>query len=183
MSNLQWKTLTSEYLVKAPWAVLRRDSCRMPNGHTVPEYYVLEYPNWVNIVAITTENKIILVRQYRHGIKQDVLEIPGGVIDSGETALKAAKRELLEETGYEFERFEKISELFPNPATSNNITTTYLATGGKKVGEQQLDDQEEIEIHLASIEEVKELLVSNRFGQALHSAALFYALLKIGLLK
>src|SRR5690606_11844728 len=97
-----WETLSSEYLVKAPWAVLRKDVCRMPNGHLVPEYYVLEYPDWVNMVALTTENRFILVRQYRHGVREDVLEIPGGVIDPGEIPEEAARREMLEETGFSF---------------------------------------------------------------------------------
>lgn len=180
MKEQGWKILSSEYLVNTPWAVLRKDSCVMPNGYIVPEYYILEYPNWVNVVALTETNEIILVRQYRHGIKESVLEIPGGVIDDGEDSLTAAKRELLEETGYLFDSFEKICELFPNPATSNNITTTYLARGGKKVQEQNLDLQEDIEVILAFPNEVKELLLRNEFGQALHVAALFYALLELG---
>ena len=146
MNQQKWRTLTSEYLVNAPWAVLRKDSCMMPSGHIVPEYYVLEYPNWVNIVALTDDNKIVLVKQYRHGVEESILEIPGGVIDEGEDSLTAAKRELLEETGYLFDSFEKLCDLFPNPATSNNITTTYLATGGKKVQEQELDSSEDIEV-------------------------------------
>src|SRR5690554_532893 len=180
MKQQRWKILSSEYLVNAPWAVLRKDSCSMPNGHIVPEYYILEYPNWVNVVALTNENEIVLVRQYRHGVQESVLEIPGGVIDEGEDSLTAAKRELLEETGYLFESFEKLCDLFPNPATSNNITTTYLARGGKKFQEQELDSQEDIEVILKSPSEVKQLLLQNKFGQALHSAALFYALLSLG---
>lgn len=183
MKQQNWRTLSSEYLVNEPWAVLRKDSCKMPNGHIVPEYYILEYPNWVNIVALTIDNDIVLVRQYRHGVQESLLEIPGGVIDEGEDSLTAAKRELLEETGYLFDSFEKICDLFPNPATSNNITTTYLARGGKKVQDQILDLQEEIEVILKSPSEVKQLLLENKFGQALHSAALFYALLNLGELK
>ncbi|WP_257669470.1 NUDIX hydrolase [Parapedobacter tibetensis] len=179
---LHWETLSSEYLVQAPWAVLRKDVCRMPNGHIVPEYYVLEYPDWVNMVALTADNQFILVKQYRHGVKQDVLEIPGGVIDPGEDASTAATRELLEETGYRFDTIENLSTLFPNPATSNNSTTTYLLTGGVKVQEQELDEQEEIDVILVSPEELKHLLLDNQFGQALHTAALFYALAKLGLL-
>jgi ADP-ribose pyrophosphatase len=182
MSELNWKVLDSTYLVNAPWAVLRKDICQMPSGYIVPEYYVLEYPNWVNIVAITADNEFVLVKQYRHGISAAVLEIPGGVIDKGEDALEAAKREMLEETGYSFSSFEKLCELFPNPATSNNITTTYLAKGGVKIQEQQLDAQEEIQIILASPEEVRNLLFENKFGQALHSAAMFYGLNKLGML-
>lgn len=183
MKQQSWRIVSSEYLVNAPWAVLRKDSCIMPNGYIVPEYYILEYPNWVNIVALTEENMIILVRQYRHGVKESILEIPGGVIDEGEDSLTAAKRELLEETGYWFDSFEKICDLFPNPATSNNITTTYLARGGKKVQEQELDSQEDIEVILKSPCEVKQLLLQNKFGQALHSAALFYGLLNLEELK
>ena len=182
MNELHWKVLSSEYLVKAPWAVLRKDTCSMPNGHVVPEYYVLEYPNWVNVVALTAEGQFILVRQYRHGIANVVLEIPGGVIDEGELAEDAARRELLEETGYQFESFEKLCELFPNPATSNNITTSYLATGGVLVQEQKLDSQEEIQVLTVSADELKKLLFTNQFGQALHSSALFYALERLGLI-
>ena len=177
-----WETLSSEYLVRAPWAVLRKDTCRMPNGHIVPAYYVLEYPNWVNMVALTADNQFILVKQYRHGAGQDVLEIPGGVIDPGEDAPAAAIRELLEETGYQFDSMEKMATLFPNPATANNQTFTYLLTGGVKVQEQELDEQEEIEVILVSPDELKQLLLENQFGQALHTAALFYALTKLGLL-
>lgn len=182
MSKLNWSVLNSTYLVKAPWAVLRKDVCQMPNGHVVPEYYVLEYPNWANVVAMTADKQFVLVRQYRHGAGEVFLEIPGGVIDDGETALDAAKREMLEETGYEFESFEEICKLYPNPATSNNITTTFLARGGIKKREQALDSQEEIDVLLASPDEVKELLFSNAFGQSLHASALFYALKHLGLI-
>src|SRR5690606_30113637 len=177
-----WETLSSEYLVRAPWAVLRKDVCRMPNGHIVPAYYVLEYPDWVNMVALTTDNQFILLRQYRHGVQQDVLEVPGGVIGPGESALEAARRVRLEETGYRFGTIEAIATLLPNPATSTNKTTTYLLTGGVKVQEQDLDEQEEIDVILASPAEVKRWLLDNQFGQALHTAALFYALVKLDLL-
>lgn len=176
---MSWKVLSSTYLVKAPWATLRKDVCQMPSGKTVPEYYVLEYPNWVNAVALTDQGEIILVKQYRHGAKMDVLEIPGGVIDDGEDPIDAIKRELLEETGYAFGDVKKLVDLYPNPATSNNITTTYLALGGVKTQEQHLDEHEEIEVILATPNEVKRLLKANQFGQSLHTSALFYGLLAL----
>lgn len=178
-----WKVLSSEYLVRAPWAVLRKDVCEMPNGHIVPEYYVLEYPNWVNMVAVTENDEFILVKQYRHGVQEFVLEIPGGVIDPGEDAISAARREMLEETGYAFDTVAELVNLYPNPATSDNKTTTFLLTGGRKVQEQDLDEQEEIDVMLVSPEEAKQLVLTNKIGQALHTASLFYGLCQLGYLK
>ena len=83
-SDLIWKKLSSHYLHKGPWATLRSDRCQMPNGRIVDDYYVLEYPNWVNAVAITDDNKVLMVHQYRHAAGIVSLEIPGGVIEDGE---------------------------------------------------------------------------------------------------
>jgi ADP-ribose pyrophosphatase len=178
-----WKILESEYLVRAPWAVLRKDRCLMSNGHQVPAYYVLEYPDWVNMVAVTEKGEFILVKQYRHAAGEFVLEIPGGVIDAGETPLEAAHRELLEETGYVFEEVIELSTLFPNPATSTNRTYSYLMLGGKYKQVQHLDPQEELEVILVTPSELLDGLKKNQFGQALHTAALFYALLHLGYLQ
>ncbi len=182
MSISKWKTKSSEYLVKKPWATLRVDECELPDGRIASEYYVLEYPNWVNVVAITEDEKVVMVKQYRHSGDIVSIEIPGGVIDGDEEPVAAAKRELLEETGYAFENFELVSTIYPNPATSNNVTYAYLATGGKKVQEQDLDEHEDIEIEFYSIEEVKEMLLKNEIPQALHVTGLFYAFLKMGVL-
>jgi len=183
MSNLKWKTLSSKYIHKGPWATLRADKCEMPNGTIVDEYYVLEYPNWANAVAVTEDNKIILVRQYRQAAGIIALEIPGGVIESNEDPEVGMRRELLEETGCEFDKVELISTIYPNSATSNNITYCYLATGGKKVQEQSLDEHEEIIIEEYTIAEVKQLLADNKIAQALHCTGLFYGLIKLGELK
>ena len=180
MSNLKWKTLSSHYIHKGPWATLRADKCEMPNGTIVDEYYVLEYPNWANAIAITEDNKIILVRQYRQAAGIIALEIPGGVIENDENPEVGMRRELLEETGYQFDKVELISTIYPNPATSNNITYCYLATGGKKVQEQSLDEHEEIIIEEYTITEVKQLLADNKIAQALHCTGLFYGLMKLG---
>ena len=96
----KWKILSSEYLVRRPWLTARRDVAQLPDGRVNNEYYVLEYPDWVNIIAITKEGKMIMERQYRHALGNTCYELPCGVIEAGETPLEAAKRELLEETGY-----------------------------------------------------------------------------------
>jgi ADP-ribose pyrophosphatase len=180
MSNLNWKLLSSTYIHKGPWATLRTDKCEMPNGHIVEDYYVLEYPNWANAVALTEEGKILMVRQYRHAAGLVSLEIPGGVIEAGEAPEVGMRRELLEETGYQFDDIELLATIYANPSTANNKTFCYLAKGGKKVQGQNLDEQEEIIVEEYTIAEIKQLLADNKIIQALHCTGLFYALGKLG---
>ncbi len=178
----KWKVLSSDYIIQRPWATLRLDKLEMPNGNIKEEYYVLEYPTWVNMVGITEDQEILFVRQYRHGANEIMVELPAGVVEPGEDPELAARRELLEETGYAFDNIEYICELFANPATSGNLTYTYLLQGGKKVQEQELDASEDIEVVLMSIDDAKQFLFDNKIGQALHSSALFYTFNKLGLL-
>lgn len=182
MRDLTWKKLSSTYVHKSAWATLRCDVCEMPDGRIKDDYYVLEYPNWVNAVAITEEGKVVMVRQYRHAAEIVSLEIPGGVIDGDEAPEHAIKRELLEETGYEFDNIELLTSIYANPSTGNNVTYCYLAQGGKKVAGQSLDEHEEIIIEEYTIDELKQLLLSHQIPQALHCTTIFYALLKLGVL-
>jgi ADP-ribose pyrophosphatase len=183
MEILKWNKLSTRYLVKERWATLRVDTCELQNGVIKDDYYVLEYPNWVNAIAITQENKMILVRQYRHAADIISLEVPGGVIDGDERPEDAVKRELMEETGYSFETSELIATVYPNPATSTNRTFTYLLTGGIKTHEQHLDEHEFLTVEEYTLEEVKELVLNNKIDQSLHATAIFYGLLKLGQLK
>jgi len=178
----KWKLLESKYIIQRPWATLRVDKLELPNGNIKDEYYVLEYPTWVNMVAITEDGNVLFVKQYRHGADQIMVELPAGVVEDDEEPEVAARRELLEETGYAFDKIEYICELFANPATSGNLTYTYLLTGGKKVQEQDLDSSEDIEVVEMTIEEAKKFLFDNKIGQALHSSALLYTFHKMGLL-
>jgi ADP-ribose pyrophosphatase len=180
MADLKWKLLHSEYIHKGPWATLRTDRCEMPDGRIMPDYYVLEYPNWVNAVAITEDNKVLMVRQYRHAAGIVSLELPGGVIDGDEAPADAMRRELLEETGYQFDDIELIATVYANPSTANNQTYCYLAKGGKKVQGQSLDEHEEIVVEEYALTEIKQLLADNKIAQALHCTGLFYALGKLG---
>ncbi|WP_412467393.1 NUDIX hydrolase [Pedobacter sp. KLB.chiD] len=175
----KWQKLASKYLVREQWATLRVDEVKLPGGVVKDDYYVLEYPNWVNAIALTEEGKIIMVRQYRHAADIVSLEVPGGVIDGDEAPEIAVKRELLEETGYSFKTCKLIAELYPNPATSNNRTFTYLLTGGIKTHEQHLDEHEILNVEEYTVNEVKQLIKENKIAQALHVAALFYGLEEI----
>ena len=179
MEIVKWKTVSSKYLVKEKWATLRVDVVDLQNGVIKDDYYVLEYPNWVNAVALTEDNKIIMVRQYRHGGDIISLEIPGGVIDGDESPADAIKREMLEETGYSFKSSELIATTFPNPATSNNVTYTYLLKDGIKTHDQHFDEHEILIVEEYTIEEVKQLLKENKIAQSIHCTALMYGLMAI----
>ena len=176
----KWKKLASKYLVNARWATLRVDTVELQGGAIKDDYYVLEYPNWVNAIALTEEGKVIMVRQYRHAADLISLEVPGGVIDGDELPEAAIKRELKEETGYTFKTCKLIAELYPNPATSNNKTLTYLLTGGVKTDDQHLDEHEILNVEEYTLAELKNLIKENKIAQALHVAALWYGLEALG---
>lgn len=183
MKNLKWKTLTSSYLFKDLWFTVRKDRCITPENTIVDPYYVYEFPTWVTVVALTENNQIIMVRQYRHALGETLMEIPGGCVDDTDPSLQAAaERELLEETGYICDRFEYLGKISANPSTNSNIMHMYLALNGKKIKEQELDHNEEIEVYLFSINEVKQMLKNNEILQAMHATCLFYAMNKLGAL-
>ena len=180
MSSLDWKLLESEYIYKSNWLTARKDKCVTPQGKIVEPYYVLEYADWVNCLAIAEDGRVIMVRQYRHGIGKTLLEIPGGTMDATDPSPEfAMRRELLEETGYQFEKLDYLGAVAPNPASSNNLTHMFLATGGKKVQEQHLDDNEEIEVVMLEMEDLEQMLKDNQLLQSLHVSCIFYALLKL----
>jgi ADP-ribose pyrophosphatase len=179
-----WKVLESEYLFRhAPWLTLRKEKCELPNGKIMQAYYTLEYPTWVSAFALTRENKVVMVRQYRHGLGVMSTELPGGVVDDGEQPEAAIQRELLEETGYRFTHYEYIGKLCANPATTNNYMHIFIASGGEQMGEQMLDETEDLQVVLYDVAEVKQLVRENKIVQALHTAAIFMALEKLGELK
>lgn len=172
--NRKWKVLTSEYLARKPWFTVRHESLELPDGRRVPDYYVLEYPDWINVIAITRDGRFVLVDQYRHALGETSYEIPAGVTEpSDESMVAAAQRELAEETGYGGGDWRLLTTLSPNPATHTNLTYCFLATGVEKLGEQHLDPTEDLRVHLMTREEVLELLRTDRIRQALMAAPLW----------
>ena len=177
---MEWKTIKSEYLFKDLWFTVRRDTCERADGRIIYPYYVYEFPEWVTAVALTKDGKIIMEKQYRHAAGMTMYEIPGGCVDDTDANYEEAiARELREETGYEFESFEYLGKVSANPSTNNNWMHMFLARGGVIRSDQDLDHNEEIEIHLMSRGEVEELLKTNQIYQAMHATTLFYALPKI----
>ena len=176
---MNWKTHSSEYLSDHPYFKARKDVCQMPNGTVVDPYFVVEMPESVCAMAITENNEVILIKQYRHPIEESILELPGGFVDKDEAPETSIARELQEETGYRFTDIHFLGRTAGNPGVLNNFTTLYLATGGHKVAEQKLDYNEEIEIKLFSLEEVREMLVNSEIKQALHATCIFYGFSKL----
>lgn len=147
----------------------------MPDGKIVEEYFVVELPESACALALTDNNEVVMTRQYRYPIDETMLELPGGFIDAGEDAVTGMSRELKEETGYAFEKVEYLGKVAANPGVLNNYTHLFLATGGKKVSTQSLDHNEEIEVLLLPLEEVRRMLQQNEFPQALHVSCMLYA--------
>lgn len=169
----KWETVSSEYLFRRPWLTVRHDKVRLPDGRINPEYYVLEYPDWINILAITEDGKFVFERQYRHGLGKTCYEIPAGVIEQGETPLEAARRELQEETGYGEGEWSLLMTISGNPSTTSNLTHCFLARGVKKISGQHLDATEDITVCLLDETQVKDLLVNDQIRQALMAAPLW----------
>jgi ADP-ribose pyrophosphatase len=181
--KLKWKVLSTEYLSSYIYFTSRKDRCQRADGTIIENYYVVELPVSACALAITDEQEIVLVKQYRHPIGEVIYEIPGGFVDEGEHFVAGMKRELLEETGYEFSSIEPLGKIAANPGLLNNYTELFLATGGKKTGSQQLDHNEEIEIVLVSMEELIDMLMRGEIKQSLHATCIYQALLKMGKLK
>lgn len=169
-----WKVISSEYLHKEPWLTVRKDHVVLPNGNHIPSYYILEYPEWVNTIAITREGLFVFIRQYRHGIRKTAYELCAGVCEPEDgSPLVSAQRELLEETGYGNGHWQEYMQISPNPSTNTNITHCFLATDVEKVSEQHLEATESLTVHLLTLAQVKELLQKGCIYQALMAAPLW----------
>lgn len=169
----RWETISSEYLFRRPWLTVRHDQVRLPDGRINPEFYVLEYPDWVNVIAITEDGRFVMERQFRQGLGKTCFEIPAGVMEKGETALEAARRELMEETGYGEGTWEEIMTVSGNCSTTSNLTHCFVAKGARKVSGQHLDSTEDLCVYLLTLEQVRELLRSDKIRQSLMAAPLW----------
>ena len=107
---MNWKTISSKYLFKRDWLTLREDVCERPDGKIIDPYYVYEFPEWVAALALTKDGKVIMVQQYRHALGETIMELPGGCVDASDNSFEdAIARELLEETGYKFDKIEYLN--------------------------------------------------------------------------
>lgn len=174
MNIKPWKVLDSRYLQPD----IRVDRCELPNGHVL-ECHLLEYADEVMIFAITKEQEVVLIRQYRHGARKAILELPGGSLESGETPLEAAKRELVEETGYACKTWLETGCSSPNPAIYTSNIYYFLALDAERAGERSAQDAEAVEVLLMPLNEVIAMAEHGRLIHSLNLAALFLALARL----
>ena len=167
-----WKTIRSTAGSDLKLFKTRWDAMQNPRTGQVMDRLVLETPDWVNIVPVTTDNHVILVRQYRFGVSKVTLEIPGGLIDSGEDSLRAAQRELLEETGYGGGEWIYLGAVQPNPAFHTNLCHHWLAKNVSKVSEPQQDPGEDIVVDKISFTTARSLIKEGDLAHVLALSAL-----------
>jgi len=176
-----WKVLASRYVVRDQWLKVRADTCELPSSRVIEPYYVLEYPTWLNVVAVTADEDVVLARLYRHGIEETVLELPSGTVEPDDKSiLEAARRELLEETGYGGGEFVETGTLSPNSANHVNRVHCFLATDVDLVAQPRIDETEQVETVLMPLDQLFDLAKSNGLLQAMHVGSLFFALHRLG---
>ena len=177
-----WKCLDSREIFKTTFFRFRVDKCELPDGRVMPTYYVMEFPDWVNIVPVTEDGKIVLIEQYRHAAGRVCIEFPGGSThpDRQEDPKKAALRELAEETGYVPDDVRLIGVHNPNPAMQNNHMHTYIGFNCKKLQEVELDPFEDIRVFTATIPEVMEMIINGKINHTIVVASFLYALPTLG---
>jgi 8-oxo-dGTP pyrophosphatase MutT (NUDIX family) len=173
MTLKPWKRVTSSRDRSFPIFTLRTDRVRSPRTNQDYDFYILESADWVNIIPITPKREVILIRQYRHGIQDMALEIPGGIIEPDDSPREAALRELAEETGYTASQISALDYVWPNPAFLDNRCYTFLARDTALTGDQTPDEKEDIEVIPVPLERIPDMI---RRGDIRHSlvVAAFY---------
>ena len=170
--ELTWQKLDSEAGPEIPLFGVRLDKMRHPTTSAEFERVVLEAPDWVNVVAVTTDGKIVMVEQYRFGVGELTIEPVGGIIHAGEDSLAAAKRELLEETGFGGGDWRYLGSVQANPAIHDNLCHHWLVEDVALVQAPEPDDGEAIHVHLMSVDELRQAIADRRLLHSLGLSAL-----------
>jgi len=166
-----WRRVDSRRLERCRVFDLDRVSFLKPGGTGVRDFYVVSAPDWINVIPLTEDGRVVLIRQYRFGIEGFTLEIPGGMCDEAELPADAARRELREETGYEAPDIVALGWVHPNPAIQTNRCHTFLARGAKRVGAPSPDQDEAFDVVEVALDEIPGLIAGRKITHALVVAA------------
>ena len=172
-----WSVIKDKKVYGTPIFSLHELELKSDDTEVDHPFYILKAPEWINVIALTKENKIVLVEQYRAGVDEVTLEIPGGMVDENENPLDAAKRELLEETGYKSSNWQQIGKTSSNPAILNNFTHLFVAKDCEFTGSQKQDGSEDIDFHVIPFDEFLELVQNGTVHHAIVLAAVAQYLL------
>lgn len=170
-----WKRKTSKNIADCRVFRVREDLCERESDKLEHSFFVIENPDWVNVIPLDAENRVVLIEQFRHGTEEIILEIPGGMVDAGEAPEAAARRELLEETGYASERFVYLGKSRPNPAIQNNWIYFFAALNCRKIQETAFDEHESVVAKLVPLDEIPHLIETEQITHSLVLAG-FYKL-------
>ncbi|HEX2099291.1 MAG TPA: NUDIX hydrolase [Candidatus Synoicihabitans sp.] len=171
-----WRRLDSRVLVQDRWCTLRADRFQRADGRVIEPFYVLDDPDWVHVVAVRDDGRIVVVRQFRPAAGVFCVELPGGCVDRGEDPLAAAQRELREEAGCTAASWRLLHVMHPNPARQTNRFHLYFATGVVELDAPALDENEEIEHSFLTVDEILHEIHHGSFTQGLHIGAFLLAL-------
>jgi 8-oxo-dGTP pyrophosphatase MutT (NUDIX family) len=169
-----WPLVAEESLLKTPVFEVRRHLFNSPKDGKDKPFTVLNCPDWVQVLAFTPDRRVLLVRQFRHATRQISLELPGGVIEPGQTPLAAGERELREETGYAAENFRQVAAFRPNPAVQNNTAYVFAAENARQVGPTDFDENEELDLVLVPAAALRRLVLTGTVDHVIMAAAILF---------
>ena len=172
---MNWTVKSQKYLLERPWITLREDHVVLPTGAEMEEFHVIEYPNWAATVCLDTSGNIILVEQYRHGIHRLSVELPAGVIEKDEPPLEAAKRELLEETGYTASEWISLGRFSTDPSNHSNYAYFFVAKNASFSQNPSYDAEEDLVTRIVPLHKTLDLVEEGTIIHGLHVSALMLA--------
>ncbi len=173
-----WPCVRSQSVQSFRIFSIRRDTALSPRSGAEHDFYVIETQDWVNIIPLTVDRRVVMIKQYRHGSREVTLEIPGGLVVPGEPPKNAAARELLEETGYQAGDMAEIGVSNPNPAIFNNRCYTFVARNVARVGDPIPDHTEDIEVALIPLADIPQLIREGKIDHAIVISAFYWLFLQ-----